>query len=296
MTRSPLYTALAAALFTLSCLGLGACDGALGSDALTSAEEIIDGLGGRRALSKGDGDDRGFAVDAEAGGSYRFSLARKAKGAEVGPAHARVLRFSVPAGQTFAAVLRRLDGSRVEAYLALFAEGQRVATAQYGQGLLPMAGEDDEVVIYRAAEGGAFQLFAADQDFLADATVQVDLIPLSRAVGIDASVTNPAIRAWAAELRRYESELAPHFASGALREGEAGLLEADLTKVESLKERARLNGLLRALNEDRAALYAAFVEATLDGERNLALQTSVGNLCGELWTALRSAEHTLDAR
>lgn len=294
MTRSPL--SIFVALLALLGLALTACDGALGADTQTSAEEIIAGLGGRRALSKGDGDDRGFAVDAALGGSYRFTLARKAKGAEVGPAHARVLRFSVAAGQTFAAVLRRLDGSRVEAYLALFAEGQRVATAKYGQGLLPMASEDDEVVIFRSAEGGSFQLFAADQDFEATATVQVDLIPLSRAVGIDASVTNPAIRAWAAELRNYEPELAAHFASGALREGEAGLLEADLEKVASLKDRARLNGLLRALNEDRAALYAAFVEATLDGEANLGLQTSVGNLCAELWTALRSDEHTLDAR
>jgi len=257
------------------------------------ASEAADSLIGSTVAGKADA--RSTALTAELGGSYRFSLRERAPGAKIGPAQARVLRLGeLPAGQTVAVVLRRVDGGALNAYLAVFAAGERVRGLglQGVQGIAPMAAETDEVVVFTARGGVLYDVFASDGEFEATATVQVDVVALSRAPAVDANVTNPGVRTYARLLRELEGQLDADLLSGALVESEGGLVATDVSQV-SLKERARLFGFSKRVNRYRAGLYEQLVRAAVE-ERDLGKQTAMGEFCAELWTALRVEGHRID--
>ncbi len=280
-------------------LSLAACGGepessvAPGEASASQAADFLTGVVGPR----GKADASGYALDAELGGRYRFALQKKAKSASVSAANARVLRLGkMSSGQTIAVVLRRVSGDALNAYVAVFENGDRMAGLGYSgvQGIAPMAAESDEVVIFTTRDGASYDVFVADAELRATATVQVDIVALSTTPRVDVNVTTPGIRVYAEHLRELEGQVDDHLLSGALAESEGGLVATDATKVSSLKERVALMRFAQNVNGYRAGLYQQLVRATVGDGGELATETATGVLCAELWTALRTEGHRID--
>lgn len=151
MTRIAKRTAL-----TLLTIAIGACGVAGG----VATAEDADRLAAEVVHSGGKADDPRL-VEAALGGSYSFELRRKAPGAETTARHVRVLRFTLEAGETVGAVLRRIDGGDLEAFIALYVDGERTLTSRGGQGLLPMARERDGALVFTAPRRLELLLFVA---------------------------------------------------------------------------------------------------------------------------------------
>lgn len=269
-----------------------------GSAADGAADGLVDGV----ASGKAEG---WSAHEAELGGSYRFQVTPK-QGDAVTPDNAKVLRFVVPAGQAFAASMRRTDSSELDAALILYevvggADSERVADSLYAQALLPMAVEEDGALARTAPADSTYLLYASDLDLAVLGSFQVDLValdlpPAEPAVAdawarLDLSVTDPALRAYAAELRSDEAQLGEYLALGAVSEGEDGLLVAHEDVLDTLKDRHDLRLFTNRLNELRSLLFGAYA-ATVDSEESLLIRR-IGMSCGGVWSALRTAEHAL---
>lgn len=235
-----------------------------------------------------------FEFPAELGGSYDFEVVR-AKGNEVTPDHAKFLTFEVDGDASFAAVMRMRDEGSMDPYLALYPpqERERIAASEWQQAVVPMGREDDAVIIHRASKSGVHGLLAADRDLDADASFQIDLVALDVDVPpMDLSRTNPAVRAVNATLRKHEPAVRAYIDSGALSEGDDGLLIGNAKAVPSLKERAQFNALLAEVNDLRERLFEEHVRAdndSFDDPIDADRVSQVGRTLGALWRALRAS-------
>jgi hypothetical protein len=228
-----------------------------------------------------DIDERAIAT-AELGGSYDFTV-------EAAPDDmARslvVLRLELRAGEAVVAVARHRAGDPFDAYLTVRSpEGDSPAT-QYGQAVLPMAGERDAALLHASDADRSVLVFAGDRELDAATRFQLDLVPV-RAAALDLTLTTPAARAYTEGLRRDEPRVVAFLATGALVEGSDGYLVAQ-PKNAPLAQRAELNGLLASVNDTRRLLFEELArdQGVTPGE--------AAALCAELWSALRSDAHAL---
>jgi len=72
----------------------------------------------------------------------------------------------------------------------------------------------------------------------------------------ETTVSSPGILAIKAKLKVRSPSLIPFFRSGAMGEGNNGLVVLRDVSAVSMKDRARLNSLVKEENQDREALYA----------------------------------------
>ncbi len=231
----------------------------------------------------------------ELGSSFDFAVTVKPAGLKAGDDHVKLVRFQVPVGVTFAVVMRKQGDSALNPYLALYPpdSNEKVAVSDWDQALLPMAAEDDGVVVHTAERSGDFLAFAADLDLNADGSFQLDILQLdTEPVTLDLTVTDPGVRTINDLLRQDEAELLDYLVVGALSEGPDGFVVKHLEALGSLKERVALNGFTAHLNDLREQFYRAFVWANGAGGDG-ALEAQVGTVCGALWPALRSESHVL---
>jgi hypothetical protein len=232
-------------------------------------------------------------VEAQLDGSYDISVAPMTTTAAPDD-YAEVLRFSVTAGETFAAVMRRSDDSEVDAYLRLYADDpdHALATSDYDQALLPMAVEPDAVIVHTAEADGELLLFAADRELSHHGRFQIDLLRIEGPAPVDLSVTHAGLRHVRELLAADEPELAELLELGAVSEAADGLLDKHPLAITSLAERAALNGFVARHNDVRATLFSEFARADND-QVDETVASHVGIVCGSLWSALRSPEHVL---
>lgn len=84
---------------------------------------------------------------------------------------------------------------------------------------------------------------------------------VARAAETDISVSNPAIAAIKARLKARAKALMPFFDAGAIGEGKDGFVAIRDMNAVPMQERAKLNPLIKAENEDRKALYREVAKA-----------------------------------
>jgi hypothetical protein len=232
-------------------------------------------------------------LDGELGGSYDFAVAPMTTNSAPDD-YAKVVRFSVKAGETFAAVMRRSHGEEVDAYLRLYADDpdHALATSDYDQALIPMGVEEDAVIVHTAEQDGELLLFAADRELAHSGGFQLDLMPIAGPAPTDLTITHAGLRHLRELLAGDEPEIEELAAMGAVSEGSDGLLQKHPLAVESLADRAALIGFVARHNDVRGELFRSFAREDFDTvDETLAAQ--VGLVCGSLWSALRSPEHNL---
>lgn len=234
-------------------------------------------------------------IAAEIGGSYDLHVEPRAVAGEHGALV--VLAFPVTAGQPFAAVMRRTDQGALDPWLALYVGGERVAVSDWDQAVVPMAAEDDAVIVYTPQEEGELFVVASDLDMKARGDFQLDLVALEApATEMAFHLTNPATRALTDVLRDREPQTLAYLEPGMVSEGADGLLISHPLEAPSLKERAALQGFVAAVNEERAQLFEEIVRANEAGEPSVELSGEPGEagaVCGALWDGLRSETHQL---
>lgn len=247
--------------------------------------------------SDGKADSGGFpSIPAELGGSYldlevlALPPGSKATSRSLEPS-LKCLVFHAEAGQSFAAAMRVTDDGKLDPYLILMGPDKEKIDSVDDQWLLPMGGDHDAVLVHTAVESGLHYLFACDGDFAADGVFRVDLLALAldRPVALDYGLTNPALRAYNAELRELEDEVAHYIGTAALREDGLGYLETDEEGFGELplEERADLNRVMAGANAHREHLFDECLRAN-EAERTAEAQTRVGRVCGEVWKAIRA--------
>jgi len=266
-------------------LGVG-CTVPLGDSTVSDqADDLVDALGSGKA-------DGHTPIEVALGDSYAIDLETLTSG-EATAANVAVFRFSVQAGQSFAVVMRRADGGSLHAYLSLHDGDGRLTQSQFSQGMVPMAAEEDGLLIHTAQRDGELLLVAADREFEFTGTCQVDFLLLPNAPPIDMTTTGPGPRAYMEEMRRAEAELMSYHAAGTLEEGPDGLLVADLLATASLAERVQLQRFTKSVNSLRQDYFEYFVENAVGSSAVGSVAPSVGSFCGQVWRALRSADHRL---
>jgi uncharacterized protein len=82
-----------------------------------------------------------------------------------------------------------------------------------------------------------------------------DLVSAACAAEPETTVSNPAIVSLKAKLKSRSPLLLPYFQAGALGEGNDGIVVIRDISAVSMKDRARLNSLVKEENQDRLALY-----------------------------------------
>jgi hypothetical protein len=231
-------------------------------------------------------------LEATLGGSYDLHV--EPSHGEHGPETQAVLRFPVTPGQPFAAIMRRQDDGPLDAWLALYVDGHRVAVSDWDQGMVPMADESDAIVIHTTAEATEVMLVAGDIDLAAQADFQVDLVALAAPAteGLAFHQTSPATRALTAELRALEPELQNYLDAAMASEDVGGQLVAHPKAAPSLKDRVALNGFVARQNDLRDSLFHHLVN-TVAGVEDPALEPVMAAVCGATWTALRGDVHRL---
>ncbi len=171
-----------------------------GCDEASEAEvSDFDGLADG-ALGKSDGN----AIEAALGESLDLSVVRKPAGAEATTDHAKTVVFEVPLGDAFAVVMRDRSEGQMHPWLQLRDADGIITTAQWGQGVVWDATDDDAVVFYRARETTRFVAIAADRELSVDAAFQLDIVPLV-SVPVDASEATPAMQAFLGGVRRQDA-------------------------------------------------------------------------------------------
>lgn len=202
--------------------------------------------------------------------------------------HAKIVRFQVEAGQSFAIVMRATGEALVDPYVALYQDaggGHKLADSAE-QRLLPMARLVDAVIVHTAEAEQELLLFAADHQLAASGSFQLDLIPLHGSAAVDWHARDHGQEVFAQLLREDEAELERFRGLGATLEQPTGLLEADITKV-GLSERTSLRGFVERQNDQRTELFARL------GNGNAELAASAGATLADLWAQARSQRHDL---
>ncbi len=87
------------------------------------------------------------------------------------------------------------------------------------------------------------------------------LIVSAEAAEADISVSNPAILAIKEKMKVRAAALMPFFEAGAIGEGKDGFVAVRDTSAISMQERAKLNPLVKAENDDRRELYKEVAKA-----------------------------------
>jgi uncharacterized protein YdbL (DUF1318 family) len=87
------------------------------------------------------------------------------------------------------------------------------------------------------------------------------LVPAARAAQPDFSVDSPEIRRIQASLKQRYPALQPHFRSGAVGLTQDGLVAVRDAGAVPLRDKARIDQLVRAENADRQRLYQAIASA-----------------------------------
>jgi len=81
------------------------------------------------------------------------------------------------------------------------------------------------------------------------------LVAAAHAADPETTVSNPAISAIKAKLKARAAALIPFFQSGAVGEGNNGLVAVKDIVAVSMRDRAKVNSLVKEENQDREALY-----------------------------------------
>ena len=87
------------------------------------------------------------------------------------------------------------------------------------------------------------------------------LIPTAHAAQPDFNASSPAIRKLQASMKQRNSALVPHYSSGAVGFTRDAMIAVRDAEAISLRDRNRVESLVRAENRDRSALYQAIAEA-----------------------------------
>ncbi len=82
-----------------------------------------------------------------------------------------------------------------------------------------------------------------------------ELVGVAYAAGQETAVSNPAIDSLKQRLKQRSATLAKYFDAGAIGEGRDGLVAVRDPAAVPMKDRAKLNGLVKDENADRMALY-----------------------------------------
>lgn len=267
-----------------------------------AADGTADGLAGDVASGKADGFT---VVEAALGGSYRFEVEAQ-RGDAVTSAQAKLLRFDVDPGQSFAAIMRVADSSPLDAALILYGEqggngAERRAASLYDQALVPMGAETDGAIVYTSPAAGTYLLYASDLELAVTGSFQIDLLALELDApeptvvdswaDLDLSVTDAALRTFTARLRDHEPVLEGYVAQGVLEEGADGYLVRHEAELDTLAERAELRRLAAEVDDLRGLLFEQF--AATASSTNPLLIERIGFASGAVWGGLRSGEHRL---
>lgn len=87
-----------------------------------------------------------------------------------------------------------------------------------------------------------------------------DLVGVAYAAGRETTVSNAAIDALKEKLKKRAGTLARYFDAGAIGEGNDGLVVIRDAAAVPMKDRAKLNGVVKEENADRMALYKEVAE------------------------------------
>jgi uncharacterized protein YdbL (DUF1318 family) len=98
-------------------------------------------------------------------------------------------------------------------------------------------------------------------------------------------IDTPAIRALTASMQQRHAQLAPHYASGAVGVTRDGLVALHNAGAVPLAQRAQVNALVAAENQDRLALYREIARANGHPE----WEGDIRAKFGERWIAKASA-------
>ena len=223
------------------------------------------------------GKQDGFAIETELGASHDLSIERKPAGAETRPEHARALTFTVPAGQTFAVVMRGGTGGAFEPWLQLHDRDGVIATSDWDQAIVKDAHESDAVVVAHADTKTEYIAVVTDLDMRVDADFQVDLIPLDApAPSVDLSTASIKAQAHLDGVRAAEASI---ISRNAVHEDGNGNLTAD--EDSPLIDRNKNN----AANRVRDDYFAVLAELHEVPEEELRA------VVGGLWAAMAEAEY-----
>jgi uncharacterized protein YdbL (DUF1318 family) len=96
--------------------------------------------------------------------------------------------------------------------------------------------------------------------YLANQTLAF-LIPSAQAAQPDFNASSPAVRKLQANMKSRNSDLAPHYDSGAVGFTRDAMIAIHDAGAISLKDRKKVQSLISAENSDRSALYKAIAEA-----------------------------------
>lgn len=237
----------------------------LGCDDATQADEAdLDGLV-EGAFGKSDNG----TIEGVLGDAHTLTVTRKPAGAEPTSAHAKSVVFEVPQGEAFAVVMRDRSGA-LHPWLQLHDAEGLIATAQFGQGVVWDATNNDAVIFYRARSTTRFVAIAADQELAADGEFQLDLVPLA-SVPLDASQASPGMQAYLAAIRADDLRIN---ARDTVVEDGMGRLE--WTGDTPLSDRPAVNGT----NIARDQYFAWLAEET--GVAEESLRETIGGLWAEL--------------
>jgi uncharacterized protein YdbL (DUF1318 family) len=86
------------------------------------------------------------------------------------------------------------------------------------------------------------------------------LVEIAYAGEEETSVSNPAIESLKVTLKERSKTLGPYFSAGAIGEGNDGFVVIRNASAVSMKDRAKLNGIVKEENADRKALYKEVAE------------------------------------
>jgi hypothetical protein len=232
------------------------------------------------AAGKQDGFE---GIEIGLGESLELSV-RARHGEPLSQDHAKALQLHIPAGHSFALVMRATGGDPAfDPYLELFEAGDSLATSDRDQAVAPMAAESDAIVFGHATEDTTYVAVAADLELAVDARFRVDLVDLDAELpDIDLTRTSPGLRALMEAQRELEPDVSNAVHTGALVEVAEGKVEAHRIEGQSLRELADMRGLAVRLNDLRSQYYDWLTEDAPSGSREL-----VTVALPQLWSQLR---------
>lgn len=98
-------------------------------------------------------------------------------------------------------------------------------------------------------------------------------------------IDTPAIRSLTASMQQRHSQLLPYYANGAVGVGRDGLVALHNANAVPLAQRARVNAIIAAENQDRLALYREIARANKHPEWEADIRAKFG----ERWVAKAQA-------
>lgn len=202
----------------------------------------------------------------------------------------KVFRIELQAGQNLTVVMRRNLIGDVDPFLLLKdPDGETIARGE-DQAALPMADEVDALITLTVRATGTHYLFASSKDMGSTGDFSLDLLELTTLpANYNLGLTNPAVRAYARELRNLQVDVDRYVVSGFFIEGEdALLLEGERPEDMALREVAEARSLRDVVNGHRTRLIEEFITANT-GESDQPEPDAVAQLAPafvQLWAAM----------